>query len=501
MICTPKLLRLKPAMLACLCLLLAACGGGGSAGVADATAAVVSPVGTGTAPVTVAPVISTPVADVAPAPTAPVVATPTPATTLAPPVSPALPRAGLAPADLAVLVAQGDALSEAVARAYQLARGIPEANIIRVAVPGGNDVISDSAFATLKADIDARLPATVQATLVTWAQPSRVQGATCMVGITSALAFGYNPVLCGGCNRTQASAYYDTDTTRPWTDLRIRPSMMLGTATLDAAQALINRGLAAEASAPTGTGWLVRTADAARNVRWPDQATLPGAFATSPGPTLRYVDASAPGAAQEVTGQMDVLFYFTGLARLSQLGSNRFLPGAVADHLTSFGGQLPLAGGQTAATAWLAAGATASHGTVEEPCNHVQKFSRASVLVDHYTRGATVIEAYWKSVAWPGQSLFVGDPLARPWAHTPSATLEGGDLVVRTGALRRGGLYKVEWLASGSSTWRTLASQAAGQPRALTWRVPLPADTAGGRLRWVGPCALQPTQSCVLAGG
>jgi len=60
--------------------------------------------------------------------------------------------------------------------------------------------------------------------------------------------------------------------------------------------------------------------------------------------------------------------------------------------------------------------ATGSFGTVEEPCNFVQKFPRASVLVKHYQRGNTLIEAYWKSVQWPGQGLFLGDPLARPWA-------------------------------------------------------------------------------------
>ena len=426
-----------------------------------------------------------------------------------PPAVPVLPRASLGAADLAVLVAQGDPLSEAVALAYQQARGIPAAHIIRVAVPAGSDTISDADFATLKAAIDAQLPPQVQATLVTWLQPSRVLGAPtgsasgsgCAMGITSALAFGYNPVLCGGCARTQASAYYDTDTTRPWTDLRIRPSMMLGAATLDAAQALIARGLAAEGTAPTGTGWLVRTADAARSVRWPDYPALPGQWADAPGLALRYLDASAPGSPQEVTGQADVLFYFTGAVRLADLESNRFLPGAVADHLTSYGGHLPGARGQMPATAWLAAGATASYGTVEEPCNHVDKFPRASVLLDHYLRGATVIEAYWKSVARPGQGLFVGDPLARPWAHTPTATLEGDALVVRTRALRRLTSYQVQFQAAGSSQWQLLGSLSAGQPRPVVWRVPLPPGAAGGRLRWLGPCPLRPVDRCVLAEG
>jgi uncharacterized protein (TIGR03790 family) len=489
----------------------------GAAAVGAADAAIGTPSGTGAAPLAATPLATTalapmpqaagqytstdlPVAALAPTtPEPPVAATPSAAAAL--PLAPTLPRAGLGAQDLAVLVAEGDAQSEAIARAYQLARGIPDAQVIRLAVPTGSDVIGDSAFAALKAQLDTRLPATVQATLVTWTQPSRVQGSSCSMGITSALAFGYNTMLCGGCSRTQASAYYDTDTTRPYSDLRIRPSMMLGTATLEAAQALIARGLAAEGSAPAGTGWLLRTTDAARSVRHPDFQALPAAWSTEPTLALHYLDASTAGSAQEVVQQGDLLFYFTGSARLQQLGSNRFLPGAVADHLTSFGGLLPGANGQMPATAWLAAGATASYGTVEEPCNHVEKFPHASVLIDHYLRGATVIEAYWKSVAWPGQGLFVGDPLARPWANQPSAVIEDGALVVRSRALRRSGTYRVDWLAAGSSQWRILDSLTAGQPRPVTWRVPLPAVAAGGRLRWVGPCPLQPTQACVLAAG
>ena len=414
---------------------------------------------------------------------------------------PALPRTGLVPADLAVLYAEGDATSEAIARAYQRARAIPEANLLRVAVPTGSDSVSDSEFATIKATLDARLPAHIQALLVTWTQPSRVVGASCAVGLTSALAFGYNAALCGGCNRTQVSAYYDTDTTRPWTDLHIRPAMMLGAATLDAAQTLIARGLAADGSAPSGTGWVVRTSDTARSVRYPDYLNLPGAWGAEPGPTLRYLDASAAGSAQELTQQTDLLFYFTGLVKVPQAASNHFLPGAVADHLTSYGGFLPGAKGQMPATDWLAAGATASYGTVEEPCNHTEKFPRASVLVDQYVRGATVIEAYWKSVAMPGQGLFVGEPLARPWAHQPTASIESGTLVVRSRGLRRHANYRVEWQDAGSSLWRSLADTIGGQPQPITWRVPLPVMTAGGRLRWVGPCPLQPSLSCVLATG
>ena len=413
-------------------------------------------------------------------------------------------------ADLAVLVAQGDATSEAIARAYQLARAIPEANMIRLPVPGGSDVIGEAAFAVLKAAIDARLPATAQATLVTWTQPSRVQGA-CSMGITSALAFGFSASQCGGCSRTAASAYFDSDSSRPFDDLGIRPSMMLGAPTLAAAQALIARGVAADGSQPAGTGHLLRTADAARSVRYPDWLTLPTAWATAPGLALRYTDASAASAASATTptatanadtaisNQTDVLFYFTGLATVPLLASNRFLPGAAADHLTSFGGLLPGANGQMPATDWLAAGATASYGTVEEPCNHTEKFPKASVLIEHYLRGATLIEAYWKSVAWPGQGLFVGEPLARPWSQPPQAVIDGNALVVSSRSLRRNSIYRVDFRPYGGTAWAPLATMTAGQPRPVTWRVPLPADPAGGHLRWMGPCATQPALLCVLA--
>jgi uncharacterized protein (TIGR03790 family) len=320
--------------------------------------------------------------------------------------------------ELAVLIVDGDATSEAIARAYQLARGVPEANMIRVAVPTGSAVISAADFATLKATIDGRLPANVQATLVTWASPSRVLG-SCAMGLTSALALGFDARYCGGCVVTATSPLYNSSSHRPWADHQVRPSMMLGASTLAEAQVLMARGVAADGvlarTGATGQAWLVRTSDANRSGRWDDFLAL--SRLSVPNLAMHYVDNADGRGSDLVTGQSNLLFYFTGLFNVPQAASNSWLPGAAADHLTSFGGVLPDGNGQMPITEWLRAGATASYGTVEEPCNYTNKFPRASVMVGRYQRGDTLIEAYWKSVQWPGQGLFVGEPLARPWAR------------------------------------------------------------------------------------
>ncbi|MCB0066493.1 MAG: TIGR03790 family protein, partial [Caldilineaceae bacterium] len=99
------------------------------------------------------------------------------------------------------------------------------------------------------------------------------------------------------------------------------------------------------------------------------------------------------------------------------LDTTLWVPGGVGDHLTSVGGVLDGSGSQMSATAWIASGATASYGTVSEPCAHPQKFPHSQVLLLQYAQGSSVIEAYWKSVAWPQQGVFIGEPLAAPFAR------------------------------------------------------------------------------------
>jgi uncharacterized protein (TIGR03790 family) len=177
---------------------------------------------------------------------------------------------------------------------------------------------------------------------------------------------------------------------------------------------LIDRGVAADGSlgwrgAPPAHVYLLHTDERARNVRarlYPPAGPLPGVGLQV------HVEAAPPAEAPE-----RVLLLQLGSARVPWLDRVGWLDGGLGDHLTSFGGRLAREGGQTRALDWIAAGATASYGTVSEPCNHLQKFPHPQWLLLHYLQGATAIEAYWKSVRWPQQGLFIGEPLAAPFAR------------------------------------------------------------------------------------
>jgi uncharacterized protein (TIGR03790 family) len=227
------------------------------------------------------------------------------------------------------------------------------------------------------------------------------------MSITTAFAAGYDEAFCArGCKATRPSPYFNTDSRRPHEEYGWRPAMLLAGTSFDDVKALIDRGVAADGARPPGAGYLVSTSDAARNVR----------SRFYPGIMLMQSDRFRFKLIQSntVSYRADVMFYFTGLARVTGIDTNRFLPGAIADHLTSSGGRLTDSR-QMSSLRWLEAGATGSYGTVVEPCAFTQKFPRPDIVIDRYLNGETLLEAYWKSVAWPGQGVFIGEPLAAPF--------------------------------------------------------------------------------------
>lgn len=310
---------------------------------------------------------------------------------------------GISAGTLGVIVNTADDLSVAIGRYYAERRGIPPENVIEVRFTPGRQQLTRTEFERVEARAKAATPDRVQAYVLTWAQPFKV---ACM-SITTAFAAGFDEAWCADtCRPTKRSPWFDSDVARPYDELQWRPTMSLAALDFDDARALIDRGVAADGTAPKGTGYLLSTSSRARNVRaaaFPALVEQLGARIR-----LRYVRADF------IEGRDDVLFYFTGARDVPKLDTNEFVPGAIADHLTSGGGRL-VGGRQMSALRWLEAGATASYGTVAEPCNFTQKFPVPGIVIRRYLAGETLIEAYTKSVEMPGQGIFIGEPLARPY--------------------------------------------------------------------------------------
>ena len=319
------------------------------------------------------------------------------------------PAAALTPAELGVLVNTDDPQSIATGVYYAEQRRIPAGNIVKLALGTPRETLDPAAFGRAKQIVDARLPATVQALALTWTYPYRVD---CM-SVTTAFAMGYGKRFCAdGCRPTAPNPYFDKQSTQPWTDLRMRPTMMLAARSFENARLLIDRGRRSDATSPAGRAYLVVTPDRARGTRAPRFPAIRAAL----GDRLPIEILDTDGIRQ----RYDVMFYFTGATTVPHLETLGFLPGALADHLTSQGGMLN-GTHQMSALRWLEAGATASYGTVVEPCNYPQKFPDPGIAMRHYLAGDTAVEAYWKSVVWPGQGLFIGEPLARPYAPARDA--------------------------------------------------------------------------------
>jgi hypothetical protein len=93
-------------------------------------------------------------------------------------------------------------------------------------------------------------------------------------------------------------------------------------------------------------------------------------------------------------------------------------PGAICEHLTSYGGIMTDKKGQTPISEWIRYGAAGTSGTVFEPYAMQEKFPNAFLHV-FYARGFTLAESFYLSVQSPYQLLILGDPLCQPWAFPP----------------------------------------------------------------------------------
>ena len=310
--------------------------------------------------------------------------------------------------ELGLVINTRDPYSVAVGEFYRDARRLTDAQVLRVELPRRAELTLEE-FEALQERIKAFFGPVIQALALAWVEPFAV-GCN---SITGALALGYDAALCSRfCEPSRPSRYFNSATARPHSDLQLRPSMLLAAKDVAMAEAMIRRGVASDHTlglrgAPDVHAHYLITKDKARSVRAP--------LFPAPGRIAGFGVEVHVEQAEVLEGAERLLLYETGKVRVDKLDTLQWVPGGLADHLTSFGGRLDGKYGQMSALEWIASGATGSYGTVSEPCSHPQKFPHPQIVLLHYVQGATLIEAYWKSVAWPQQGLFIGEPLAAPF--------------------------------------------------------------------------------------
>ena len=341
----------------------------------------------------------------------------------------------LEPGQLLVLANGRSPDSVEVARAYMRLRHIPEANLVRLSVPV---FPPGRAWALSPADFTRRIwdPAWkvmrergIEDRILAWAYsvhfPIRITTvpALSIQGLTflrnrlpdqAAVRRGtYSSPLFAGPTEADGRSWpaegFEASRARLGKDMPL-PSMMLGYTglrgnTKEAVLGCLERAAAADGTAPAGVVYFV-TRDNVRS-------------------TCR--DWQYPAAQRELTalgieavitnrmpvGRTNLLGLMTGAAVVDPGRGNRFLPGSMAEHLTSAAANFR-ARYQTKLSVWIDAGAAASAGTVSEPFALWPKFPNARFFV-HYASGRTMVESFFASIRCPLQILLVGDPLTRPW--------------------------------------------------------------------------------------
>ena len=185
-------------------------------------------------------------------------------------------------------------------------------------------------------------------------------------------------------------------------------------------QALIDRSVQSDGTAPAGVWLCMEGADPARGVRDRECDRALDLLEEMD------MDVARPPWTPDLALPADepVIAYFTGAADLrGAIDGLTYRPGALTDNVTSFGAvpgnwSYDADGeSQTSIVRFLTAGASATHGTSAEPLNGA--FASAAVLV-LYAQGYTLGEAYALSLPYlRWMNVPVGDPLMAPYLPVP----------------------------------------------------------------------------------
>jgi hypothetical protein len=354
----------------------------------------------------------------------------------------------LGPHEVLVLANKESPDSLHVAQEFMKLRQIPEINLVRLSIPlSGETVpeaISREEFTKLiwepanRAMHDRRIDDHILAwiysvdfptriTVDPWIASISVQGLTFLRNDFPALNVVSNgayvsPLFSGPSG--PGGMPFDSQTFdlfNDWLgDEMPVPSMMLGHTgkrgnNVETIIKCLTTGLDSDGTAPSGKVFFVTSSDVRSKAReWEFAPAKKG---------LAELGIKAVITGDFPSHEPNVIGIMTGTDSVNPDQKNRYLPGCMAEHLTSAAGMFE-DDNQSKLTVWLEAGVTASAGTVVEPFAIWTKFPHAHFFV-HYASGCTVIESFYQSIRCPLQILLVGDPLAQPWAPKAKLSVTG----------------------------------------------------------------------------
>ena len=132
---------------------------------------------------------------------------------------------GLEARQLAIVVNDEDDMSVRIGEYYRERRGIPPENVIHVRFPATSVNLPRDRFRPIREEVERQTPYYIQAYALAWTKPYRVD---CM-SITSAMTLGFDAAYCSAerCGKTRPSGYYNSASAAPFSDYKLRPSMLL----------------------------------------------------------------------------------------------------------------------------------------------------------------------------------------------------------------------------------------------------------------------------------
>lgn len=229
----------------------------------------------------------------------------------------------------------------------------------------------------------------------------------------------------------------------------------------------LQRSAAADGTMPKGTIYFPKNGDVRSTTRqWAFKAAADEL--KQMGVNAIVEDGVLPQNRSDVAGAT------IGISDFDWKGSkSTVLPGAIIEHLTSFGGIISERAGQSPCTDFIRAGASGSSGTVTEPYALQQKFPTAFIHVQ-YAQGFTLAESFYQSLYGPYQLLVIGDPLCKPWFKPTRFSLAGlsdgapikGKVMLSPKAAGTAAIAVFEFYVDG----RLLATAAPGTPVAFDTR-------------------------------